>query len=49
MRKFDYISLVFLVISMAACIYDAYKQNMLCVVWAMNVFLHYNNLKSSKS
>ena len=49
MRALKFISLVLLVISMAACIYDAYRQNMFCVVWAVNVFLSYNNFKSSKS
>lgn len=49
MRTLNYISLVLLVISIAACIYYAYKQDMFCVVWAVNTLINYNNLKSSKS
>lgn len=48
MRAINYISLLMLVVSMAACIYDACRQNMFCVVWAVNVFISYNNFKSTK-
>jgi len=30
------------------CVYDAYTNNMMCIVWGVGSLLHFSNLKSSR-
>ena len=48
MRVLTIISFILLVLCMGMCIYDAYRQNMFCVVWALNALINFINIKSVK-